>query len=236
MAKSIERNQWHKVADGEDMPLIAKLAGFRNWRTIYDHQKNVEFRQKNPTPGILRMGDRLWIPEKTPKPPVFCEIAKEHRFQLKSLKSQLSIVLADDSGQPYAGTKYEIWIGGNRYGTAERQTTNQGIVQAEVPVVQEIELRVWFPDADEEQEDPDNELQDYTSITILPGHLDPIDTVDGVQDRLTNLGYDCKADPQGKFGEVTREALRSFQDACGLVPTGEIDELTSQHLVEKFGS
>lgn len=71
MAKSIERNQWHKVADGEDMPLIAKLAGFRNWRTIYDHQKNVEFRQKNPTPGILRMGDRLWIPEKTPKPPSF---------------------------------------------------------------------------------------------------------------------------------------------------------------------
>ena len=54
----------------------------------------------------------------------------------------------------------------------------------------------------------------------------PDDVVRQAQQRLTQLGY--KVSPDGRFGPVTEEAIKTFQKATGLEPTGTIDEATAE--------
>jgi hypothetical protein len=86
MVAAFKPNQWHTVANGETMLLIAKQAGFKNWHTLYDHPQNAEFRRSNPDPVSIRVGDRLWIPEKTPSPGFVCGTARKNRFVVKVLE------------------------------------------------------------------------------------------------------------------------------------------------------
>ena len=60
----------HIVKRGENLPMIAKKYGFHDWKTIYDHPNNREFRKKRPNPNLILPGDQLFIPDKTavPKP------------------------------------------------------------------------------------------------------------------------------------------------------------------------
>lgn len=222
MASSIPRNQWHTVVAGENILLIAKQAGFRNWQTIFEHQKNQTFRQNNPDPYSIHTGDSVWIPEKMPRPGFKCEVGKEHQFVVKTLKASLYLVLENDDDLSYADRKYEIWINGQQYGNEERRTSGDGVVTGEIPVVPEIELKIWFEgDADEP-----------TTYIVRTGDLDPIDTIAGVQDRLNNLGYDC-GDEQGEIGPETKAALQAFQSDFGLAPTGEIDDATRRILQQE---
>ncbi len=222
MTSSIARNQWHIAADGENLLLIAKQAGFRNWRTIFDHPNNKAFKQKNSDPYSIHTGDRVWIPEKMPRSGFKCEVGKEHQFVVKTLKASLYLVLENDDDLSYADRKYEIWINGQQYGNEERRTSGDGVVTGEIPVVPEIELKIWFEgDADEP-----------TTYIVRTGDLDPIDTIAGVQDRLNNLGYDC-GDEQGEIGPETKAALQAFQSDFGLTPTGEIDDATRRILQQE---
>ena len=54
----------------------------------------------------------------------------------------------------------------------------------------------------------------------------PDDVVRQAQERLTQLGF--KLSPDGRFGAVTEEALKNFQKATGLEPTGVVDEATAE--------
>jgi N-acetylmuramoyl-L-alanine amidase len=55
------------------------------------------------------------------------------------------------------------------------------------------------------------------------GHLDPIDTISGVQARLNNLDYNC-GDEDGILGVMTRNAIRNFQADNDLeILTGDFD-------------
>jgi len=60
------------------------------------------------------------------------------------------------------------------------------------------------------------------------GHLDPIDTISGVQQRLRNLGFDCPED--GQLGVETITALRNYQADCQIKVTGQIDSATRGQL------
>jgi peptidoglycan hydrolase-like protein with peptidoglycan-binding domain len=55
--------------------------------------------------------------------------------------------------------------------------------------------------------------------------LEPVTLLEGVQQRLNNLGYWC-GDPHGTLGDGTRRALRKFQRRCGLTESGEADDRT----------
>jgi hypothetical protein len=63
------------------------------------------------------------------------------------------------------------------------------------------------------------------------GKLQPIDTIEGVQARLNNLGYPC-GPANGEMNDETRTALERFQRRFLLEPTGEIDDATREKLVE----
>ena len=55
----------------------------------------------------------------------------------------------------------------------------------------------------------------------MPG-LTQLTTVEGLQDRLNNLGYYC-GEEYGEIGEYTQEAIREFQNDYELLDTGEVD-------------
>ena len=219
MTNSIKQNQWHTVVDSENILLIAKQAGFRSWQTVFNHPKNEDFRQNNPDPYVTRTGDQVWIPKKNPHKGFLCNVGTTNRFVVKTLKSLFHLVMEDEDGIPYVGKNFEILINGQVYGDKERRTSNDGLVSAEVLVSSEFELRIWF----------EGEANSPTIYTVKTGALDPIDTIEGVQDRLNNLGYDCIGE-DGKIGLKTKAALKEFQTDFDLATTGEIDSATLEKL------
>lgn len=72
-----------------------------------------------------------------------------------------------------------------------------------------------------------------TEPELAPG--DSGDDVLQVQAMLRALGFDSAA-PDGHFSEATADAVRSFQQARGLPPTGIADVATRQALQEAAGS
>lgn len=235
MIKYKKRDVWHEVASDEDVAIIAVEYGIKDWKIIYYHQKNDELRDKRPNPNILYKGDKVWVPEILEPKEFKAETDKSYKFIMYPPKTLIHIVLQDDFGNTFEDVRYEIWIEGKKYNpfNYERnlKTREDGLIHHMVPLAKEIEMRIWFEDNDDEGEE-----EKYHSIIILPGHLDPVDTIEGIQDRLINLGFDCENDPPGKLEDATHDALKSFQAKYALSPTGEIDELTSQKLVELHGS
>lgn len=223
-------SQYYNPKEDEDWFLVAKVFGFRNWKTIYNHEKN-ESLQKRKDPNVLHKEDKIFIPDKQPKDHQ-CETNEKHTFTLPTPTRPFSLVLQDDDLVPYPDTKYEIWIDGKKYVRQNddpkkvNRTNKDGLIFQEIPVVEKIEIRIWF---DKESED-DPEACEINEME--PWHLDPVDTVEGVQHRLENLGYSCGEDKHGELGPDTTEALKAFQEDFGLTPSGEIDEETELLLVK----
>ena len=69
---------------------------------------------------------------------------------------------------------------------------------------------------------------------VAIGGLDPIESVSGVQHRLSNLGYDCGGE-SGEAGDATRAAVLAFQRAQKLKETGVIDDATRARLRDRHG-
>jgi N-acetylmuramoyl-L-alanine amidase len=78
-------------------------------------------------------------------------------------------------------------------------------------------------------------LENDTPINLQLGHIDPIETITGVQQRLINLGFDCGG-VHGNLDSETKKALKDFQETCGLTASGELDKGTEEKLLEKHGS
>ncbi len=62
----------------------------------------------------------------------------------------------------------------------------------------------------------------FEAIFFKLAHLDPLNTIEGIQDRLNNLGYSC-GEEHGEIGEQTAAALREFQAEHGLPESGNVD-------------
>lgn len=219
----------YKPKEDEDWLRIAKVHGFRNWRTIYDHEENAALRERQDS-LVVSKDDEVFIPEKTPREHK-CETGQRHTFKLPVPTQIVYLVLEDDYGEPFSGLKFEIWADGEKQQQKAERTREDGLIYEEIPLAANVEVRVWF---DEESE---SEPEAYVKYVIQVGHLDPIDTLEGVQDRLNNLGYDCgeeehgKLGPDGGLGELTKQALTAFQIDHGLNATGEIDEDTKKKLL-----
>ena len=57
----------YTVVQGDCLASIAASHRFADWRTIYDHPKNAQFKKKRSNPNIIQPGDELFIPEKEAK-------------------------------------------------------------------------------------------------------------------------------------------------------------------------
>jgi hypothetical protein len=54
----------HIVRNGENLTVIANKYRYSEWKTIYNHPQNAEFRRKRPNPNVIVPGDVIYIPDK----------------------------------------------------------------------------------------------------------------------------------------------------------------------------
>lgn len=207
----------HTVEQGECLSSIAKTQGFSDWRTIYNHARNADFRKLRPNPNVIFPGDQLFIPDK--------EVKEEDRatgalapFKLNAQKTLLRIRLKNELNEPFAGKNFRLEILGDVF---ESTTPADGLIEREIPAdVTHGQLTIWL----------DNDTTRPGFIwTLKIGHLDPVEQKTGVQARLKNLGYDCGS-VDGVVGPRTKAALKGFQSRNKLTESGEVDDATRDRL------
>jgi len=174
---------------------------------VWDHPDNADLKKKRKDPNALLPGDSVVIPDKETKEET-CATDQLHRFRRKGVPEKLRIRFLDDDDNPRKGIPYILDIrtkSGRPVPLIKNKTDSKGFLEETIP-----------PDASE-GEITLGEGDDQKVHTIKLGHLDPIDTLSGIQARLNNMGYDCgeikkkKKKKEKKIDEMTRNALRTFQ-------------------------
>ena len=199
----------YTVQNGDCISSIAFEHGFFP-DTIWNHDDNAELKSKRKDPNVLMAGDVVVIPDKQ-----INEITKpteqEHRFRKKGVPAKLKVRVLK-KGEPRKNEKYRLIIDGK---VLEGTTDGNGFVEKPLPPnAREGKLILG-----------EGERKD--TFVFRFGHVDPLDTDEGVAGRLHNLGYSAATDLPG--------ALKKFQSDNGLQATGRVDEPTRSKLKENFG-
>lgn len=203
----------HIVARNETLMRIAAKHGFLDYRTIYEHPDNAEFRCLRPNPQVLKEGDEICIPEVTSPKSFQCETGRTHTFVVQAPPVHELRIYARDNGQPLACKDYVLEVDGQKL---RGRTDRDGLVKKPVPPrAKRAVLR--FPSAGLEW-------------ALQIGALDPLRDPDGIRQRLANLGYVGEGD--GVSEETLHAQLMRFQRAHGLKATGHADAATIAKLKE----
>lgn len=205
---------YHTVRQGECLSSIAAEHRL-TWRTLWNHPENLDLRRLRKDPNILYPGDRVFIPERTVKEESG-STGQVHRFRLRGTPARLRIRYLR-RGEPQSGVPWQLVIDSMRFrGT----TDDQGMLVQNVPPTAR-EGRLTFSGTAE--------------YRLRIRHLDPIETISGIQARLNNLGYGS-GPVDGIIGPITRGAVRRFQaDHPPLVVDGIPGPRTQARLKEVYG-
>jgi len=197
----------YTVEQGDCISSIAFAHGFFP-DTIWNHPDNSALKQKRKDPNVLRAGDMVVIPEKEIKE-ISEATEQKHRFRKKGVPAKLKVRLLK-KGKPRKNEKYRLIIDGI---PVEGSTDGDGFVEQPLPP-NAREGKLIVGDGKE-------------TFLFRFGHVDPLDTEDGVAGRLHNLGYSAATDLPG--------ALKKFQSDHRLQVTGQVDDATRNKLKEIFG-
>lgn len=205
----------HRVRAGECMTSIAEKAGLY-WETIWQDPANDSLRALREDPNVLQPGDLVTIPDVRPKK-IQRGAGARHSFTRRGIPARVEVVLRDSDGSAISDEPYVLTIGQSRH---EGTTDGSGRVEGFLPagatqgVIELPGLGVSWP--------------------ILLGQLDPIESNEGVQQRLANLGYPCgRAD--GEIGPSTESAIAAFRAAQDM-DEGTLDDAFRDRLKEVHGS
>jgi hypothetical protein len=202
----------HVVKEGECINSIAMKHGFF-WDVLWNHQGNTQLRRKRENPNVLMTGDEIFIPEKRIKEESGAT-EKTHTFMLKGVPVRLNFELVDVKGNPRVGIKWTLTVDGAE---TSDSTDDKGRISAVIdPAAKKAQLIL------ETGEKYDFDL----------GKMDPVDTPTGLKARLKNLGY-YHGEITPRLGEASRDAIRKFQRAHGMDPTGEPTPEMRQALLQE---
>ena len=196
---------------GDSIPSIAKNNGFF-WETLWNRPENASLKALRKDPNVLAPGDEVFVPDLELKYENRPTNAK-HKFKIKGEQVKFKLQLLS-FGQPRKNEAYTLVIDGKLY---QGTTDGSGILEHVVPANAQggvIKLR-----AGKEQ------------YPVKIGHLNPIDELTGVQQRLNNLGFNAGSE-DGSMNDKLKEALQAFQAKYQLPVTGEIDGATKGKLVQ----
>jgi hypothetical protein len=197
---------FHDVKQGETLIALAVKNGLESWKVILDAPENAELKKKRPDPGILKEGDRVFIPSKVMRQAASAVDAK-HPFKISRPTAWLRLAIKDAEGVALSGKKYELSVDS---GITSGTIPADGLIERAVPVTaSEGTLTVWLDDT----------TTQVWSLKI--GHMDPIDDDSGIEARLANLGF--------AYGDLP-SSIRAFQECAGLEVTGTIDEALREKL------
>ena len=210
----------YKVQPGDCMLGIAATFGFEEWEPIWNLAQNKDLRGRRPDPSVLAEGDVVFVPDLEPRVFVL-ETGKRHRIVIKRVKVAIRPQLLHLDATPIVGAKCAVTPAKK---PLEGRTDDDGWFEQKVPAdAKDLKLIVILTD------DPDGPCYIWR---LAIGHLDPVDTASGLQQRLSNLGYW----PAGESNAATLPfGLRAFQEDHDLDVTGEADQATQDKLKEVHG-
>jgi len=197
------------VSLGDSIPSIAKDNGFF-WETIWNRSENAGLKGKRKDPNVLFPGDEVFVPDLNLGEETRGTNAK-HKFKLKGEQVKFKLQLLQ-FGEPRKNEPYKLIIDGVIY---DGSTDGDGKLEHVVPANAKggtISLRGGKETYD-----------------VKVGHLNPIDEISGVQQRLNNLGFQAGSE-EGEMNDDLKAALISFQSKFKLNPSGEIDGPTKAKL------
>ena len=211
----------YKVKDGDTLTRIANMNGF-SVETIWNHSKNKELKGKRKDPDILFVGDIVFIPGKGIKKED-CVLNKINKYHKKDTHNNFQVMLLDGEDKPRKNLEYIIQAEDRFYKgkTDSEGKTEQHLIPS---FVEKVVLTIKSKNKDEIEEE----------YVFNIGHLDPVDTIQGIQQRLNHLGYNC-GDSDGDCGEFTSLALSRFQADNDIEPDGNISDETKNKLTELVG-
>jgi hypothetical protein len=206
----------HEVKQGECIESIAHGAGLP-WEAVWNHPSNAGLKQSRKNPNVLLPGDVVHLPDTEPKP-FFIETGKTHAFVLSRMESTRLDVVLMSNGKPRADEDCTIMVRGIRDVTAT--TDAKGRLAIDLPTrTKHVTVHM---------------ASDHFVFKLDLGHIDPIDTIAGVQGRLRALGYSC-GDDDGELGMATRQAIFRFQKDNDLSPSGDLDDAVRAKLQAVLG-
>jgi N-acetylmuramoyl-L-alanine amidase len=212
----------YTVKQGESISSIAYTNDFFP-ETIWNHPDNAELKKTRVDPNALYPGDIVVIPEKDLKEEN-CAPEQRHRFRRKGVPAKLQIQFLDEEGKPRAEIPYILDIktkSGRVVPFINNKTNEQGYLKESIP-----------PDAAEGKLTVgEGEEQEVHKIKL--GHIDPIDTISGVQARLNNMGFVCGKE-DGKLNIKTRLAVEEFQAKYKLKPLDPEAEEIDRETLDKI--
>lgn len=201
------------VQVGDSIPSLAVDYGFF-WRTIWEFGQNAQLKALRKNPNVLLPGDEVQIPDKqerhTNKP-----VDAMHKFKRKGEPAVIRLQFKEED-EPLANEPYVINFDSGRImknGTLDAD----GILEQVIPgnaKTAEVSLR-------------NGKIKQTFNI----GHLNPVDEIIGVQQRLNNLGCGpCPEDNQ--LSEQLADAIKRFQARNNLDQTGQVDAALKAKLQE----
>lgn len=205
----------HVVRQGDYLQRIAHRFGF-DPESIWTHAKNAALKEAREHGDQLLPGDMLWVPRAAPEPqPV--HPCRSNRFEVMVPTVHLRQTFIVD-GEPLAEKACHISGAGPAY---DDVSDGEGGIDIAVPVYAESVTIVF---------------ENGCHFLVNIGHLDPVDTRTGVEQRLRHLAF--LSDPEAACvdDEEYAAALTAFQAMHELETTGVLDEATIKTLKEIHGS
>lgn len=207
----------YEVKQGDCIESIAYASG-HFWQTIWNHPCNRRLRNLRKNPNVLHQGDEVFVPVLQPKAETR-PTERRHAFVRKGVPSKLQIQLLDENAKPKANVEYVLKVDGrSEHGRSDPNGWVRSSIQ---PSARGGKLIVPMEAGSLE-------------YPLNLGHLDPIEEVSGIQQRLNNLQF-CCGQEDGELGESTKAALKEFQRENGLQETGQPDPPTCEKLKQVFG-
>lgn len=200
---------YHTVQDGDSLSSLALAYGLAP-DTIWQDAANDKLRARRSRGETLLPGDVVAIPDKREKTDTRGMNAR-HVFRRIGVPILFELCLFDGDGLPLAGAAYVLEVDGVRH---DGTTDADGVLKQIIP----NDARAGRVAID-----------GLVDRELRFGWLDPIETLIGVQKRLTNLGFPCSHD-EGRFSRDTHVALARFQRVAGLPDTGELDDATREEI------
>jgi hypothetical protein len=209
----------HVAKYDECFTSIAAQYGF-DPESLWNDPSNMELKEKRKNMNILAEGDVVHIPEKTVK----WENVKSgncYTIKIADLMSSIQLQLLNTNGDKRPNVNYILSIKTKSNQTIPDKkgtTDSDGFMNEPVPPDADIATVVVIENGNEDR------------YELKLGGLDPIDTLRGKQQRLSNIGFYCEYEEE--LGESTRDAINLFQAQYELKVTGEFDEETVKKLEE----
>jgi hypothetical protein len=211
----------HTVQQGESIDSIARQHKVRA-DAIWDAPENRELRERRRHDArVLFENDEVFIPVVEPKR-VAASTGRYHEFVHAVRLAPVRIRFTSASG---ATRNVPCKVTADSHGEEfDAFVESDGILRLEVPPeTTQLDVRLW----------PDTAAERAYCFKLR--HLDPVDEIRGVQQRLNNLGFRC-GEPDGSLNDPTRAAIRSYQRSHGLEVSGEVDAATTDSLRRNHGT